>query len=63
NPVSGEIISQVRQNVSSPIIVGGGIKNFNILSNIFRLGADIVVIGTAFENNPDFFENLKGQYV
>ena len=63
NPVSGEIISQVRQNVSSPIIVGGGIKNFNILSNIFRFGADIVVIGTAFENNPDFFENLKGQYV
>tara|TARA_R100000935_G_C2818194_1_gene158353 strand:+ start:631 stop:1341 length:711 start_codon:yes stop_codon:yes gene_type:complete len=49
NHVSLEIIREVKKAISIPLIVGGGIKNSNQLSTIYKAGADIVVIGTAFE--------------
>ena len=55
NPVSAEMISSVRQNISSPLIVGGGIRSLEAANQAFNAGADIVVIGTAFEKNPEFF--------
>ncbi len=51
NPVSMEIISRVRENITIPIIVGGGIRTKIQLENAYKAGADIVVIGTAFEKN------------
>jgi len=50
-PVSSEIISKVRENITIPLIVGGGIKSKSQLEDAYRAGADIVVIGTAFEKN------------
>ncbi|WP_034885983.1 geranylgeranylglyceryl/heptaprenylglyceryl phosphate synthase [Gillisia sp. JM1] len=49
NHVSLEIIKEVKKALSIPLIVGGGIKNSRQLENIYKAGADIVVIGTAFE--------------
>jgi putative glycerol-1-phosphate prenyltransferase len=37
------------------LIVGGGIKEIREIQLAHQAGADIVVIGTAFEENPDFF--------
>ncbi|NLP57447.1 geranylgeranylglyceryl/heptaprenylglyceryl phosphate synthase [Lutibacter sp. B1] len=51
NPVNSEIISKVKQNITIPLIVGGGIKTKSQLKNAFDNGADIVVIGTAFEQH------------
>ncbi len=59
NPVTSEIISRVKENLSIPLIVGGGIKNKQQLENAYSSGADLVVIGTAFEENESFFEELK----
>ncbi|WP_298156373.1 geranylgeranylglyceryl/heptaprenylglyceryl phosphate synthase [Flavobacterium sp.] len=56
NAVPSEIIRKVSENISVPLIVGGGIRNRQGISDAFDHGADLVVIGTAFENNPDFFE-------
>jgi putative glycerol-1-phosphate prenyltransferase len=53
NHVSCEIISEVKKNISIPLIVGGGIKNSKILIDIFNAGADMAVIGNAIENNND----------
>jgi len=50
-PVSTEIIKTVKNNISIPLIVGGGIRTKNDLQNAYKNGADLVVIGTAFENN------------
>ena len=36
------------------LIVGGGIRTKKQLENAFNNGADMVVIGTAFENNIDY---------
>ena len=51
--VNSQIISEVKQNISIPIIVGGGIRSKEQLNNAYRAGADLVVIGTAFEENID----------
>lgn len=50
NPVSTEIISEVRAALNIPLIVGGGIRSSAGLKKAFSAGADMVVIGTAFEN-------------
>lgn len=53
--VPEEIIKKVTQNISIPVIVGGGIRSKEEINNAYLAGADLVVIGTAFENNPNFF--------
>ena len=58
-PVPLETISLVAKNISIPLIVGGGITNFDGINEAFLAGADLVVIGTAFENNPNFFTNFN----
>lgn len=55
NPVPTEIITMISQNIEIPLIVGGGIVTLEGIKNAYGAGADIVVIGTAFENNANFF--------
>jgi putative glycerol-1-phosphate prenyltransferase len=63
HPVSAEIISKVKQDLNIPLIVGGGIRSKKQLENAYQSGADIVVIGTAFEENEGFFEEIKSPFV
>jgi len=58
-PVNANIITVVKNNLSIPLIIGGGIRSKKQLENAFNAGADLVVIGTAFENDESFFEDLK----
>lgn len=48
-PVSTEIIRAVKNHISIPLIVGGGIKTKEQMERIYEAGADLIVIGTAFE--------------
>lgn len=52
------IISEVRKNIEIPILVGGGIRNGDDASKIFASGADLVVISSAVEENPDIIAEL-----
>lgn len=58
-PVDANIITVVKSNLSIPLIVGGGIRTKKQLESAFNAGADLVVIGTAFENDASFFNDLK----
>lgn len=58
-PVTTEIISAVKKDLSIPLIVGGGIQTKKQLNEVYNSGADLVVIGTAFEKDESFFEQLK----
>ena len=59
HPVPSEIISFVKQDLNIPLIVGGGIRTSQELKNAYDAGADLVVIGTAFEDDEGFFEKIK----
>lgn len=58
-PVVTNIITVVQRNLKIPLIVGGGIHSKQQLQSAFNAGADLVVIGTAFENDASFFNDLK----
>ena len=53
--VSQEIIKLVAQNTNIPLIVGGGITDQEGIQKAYDSGADLVVIGTAFERDNNFF--------
>jgi putative glycerol-1-phosphate prenyltransferase len=53
-PVNSKLISEVKKHINIPLIVGGGIKTKEHLNNAYANGADLVVVGTAFENNDTF---------
>ncbi len=53
--VPAELIALVANNTTVPLIVGGGIRSAAEIKKAFDRGADMVVIGTAFENDINFF--------
>ena len=59
HPVPTKIIKFVKRELKIPLIVGGGIRSKQQLEAAYNAGADFVVIGTAFEDNERFFDELK----
>ncbi len=59
HPISAEIIRSVKKRISTPVIVGGGIRSVSALQEAYDNGADLVVIGTAFEENSDLLTKFK----
>jgi putative glycerol-1-phosphate prenyltransferase len=56
--VSEEMIMSVKENIEIPLIVGGGIRNEENLRKVCSAGADIVVVGTAFEEDKSLIEKF-----
>ncbi len=52
-----EMIRIISKNIEIPLLVGGGIIDLQGIQNAYDFGADLVVIGTAFENDLNFFES------
>lgn len=57
-PVSTSMISKVSQMINIPLIVGGGIKTPEMAAEAVKAGADIIVIGTAFEKEPELLQKF-----
>ena len=52
-----EMIQLISDNIEIPLLVGGGIIDLQGIQKAYDSGADLVVIGTAFENDLNFFTN------
>lgn len=57
-PVPVEMVSTVKENLTVPLIVGGGIRRPDQAYALRKAGADIIVTGTVVENG-DFRERLR----
>jgi putative glycerol-1-phosphate prenyltransferase len=51
--LSPAMIAAVRKAVGLPIIVGGGIRDGAVARELCEAGADVIVVGTAFEQDPE----------
>ncbi|HDS07901.1 MAG TPA: geranylgeranylglyceryl/heptaprenylglyceryl phosphate synthase [Bacteroides sp.] len=51
--VDTDMIRAIRRKLSLPLIVGGGITTVKQADQIYRAGADMIVVGTAIEKNPE----------
>lgn len=52
NPVPVQVIKAVRENISVPLAVGGGLRNKRELEETFKAGADLIILGNGCEQNP-----------
>jgi phosphoglycerol geranylgeranyltransferase len=57
-PVSTQMIEAVSGAINIPLIVGGGIRTAEKAYQNARAGADVTVIGNAFETNPDLLIDI-----
>lgn len=48
-----KVISAVRENISIPLAVGGGIRSTSEIKDIYKAGADLIVLGNGCEKDPD----------
>lgn len=59
-PVDVQMIKAVRENITVPLIVGGGIVNITQAGEILNSGADIIVAGNSIEKNPGLIKSFSG---
>lgn len=59
DPVPKEMVTKVKEELSIPLVVGGGIRDPEAARVISDAGADIVVTGTVVEINQDVEEILR----
>ena len=57
-PIPNEMLKAIRSEIKIPIIVGGGIKNARTAKEKVDAGADIIVNGTATEENIRVIEDI-----
>ena len=56
DPIPAEMIKAVKEEISIPLVVGGGIRNVASTERLVDAGADILVTGTAVEQVADLDE-------
>ncbi len=56
--INSEMIREVRSHISIPLIVGGGIHSPEQISESYKAGADIIVVGSAIEQGPEKLSSL-----
>ena len=59
HPIEASIIKRVKTQLNIPLIVGGGIRSTQAIESAFASGANMVVVGTAFEEDESFFNDIK----
>jgi phosphoglycerol geranylgeranyltransferase len=66
NPVPVNLVKAVRQNISIPLAVGGGIINKDEIEGIFNAGADLIILGNGCEKNPGLLTdacNIRDKFI
>ncbi len=51
--VAEEMIRFVKGSIDTPLIIGGGIRTSEKLQSVMEAGADVVVVGNRFEEDPN----------
>ncbi|OYT54947.1 MAG: geranylgeranylglyceryl/heptaprenylglyceryl phosphate synthase [Candidatus Altiarchaeales archaeon ex4484_2] len=59
-PVPGEMIEKVKRRIDIPLIIGGGIRDGETAKNLADAGADVIVTGTAAEENLEMVKEIIG---
>ncbi len=58
-PVPADMITAVAKSIDIPVIVGGGIRRLEDAQRAWNAGANMVVIGTAIERNPELLHSFS----
>ncbi|MGB5980760.1 MAG: geranylgeranylglyceryl/heptaprenylglyceryl phosphate synthase [Nonlabens sp.] len=53
-PVQNDVVKLIKSHLNIPIIVGGGLRQYQDINDRFNAGAKMIVVGTAIEENLDW---------
>jgi putative glycerol-1-phosphate prenyltransferase len=59
HPVSKSMITKVSNNISIPLIIGGGINTTEKALSACESGADIIVVGNAIEKDAALLDSIS----
>ncbi len=62
NNINNKTIQKIRESISIPIQIGGGIRSETIARNYFDLGADFLIIGSYAVSNSQEVKNLAKNF-
>ena len=54
-----DMIRAIRKKISLPLIVGGGITSAKKAMEVYRAGADMIVVGNALEKQPGLIRDFS----
>ncbi len=57
-PISAKMIREVKNNITTPLFIGGGMRTPEEVKAACDAGADIVVVGNAIEKDPSLIAKL-----
>lgn len=57
-PVPLEMVKKVKQTITIPLVVGGGIRTKKDAQEIIRAGADYIVLGSIIEKSKEQFKEI-----
>lgn len=57
--VSSKMIAAVKQSITVPLIVGGGIRSGEQAEEVCKAGADFVVVGNVLEKEPELLMEIS----
>lgn len=58
NPVPSEMVQRVKENINIPLIVGGGLRQYDDVKKVFDAGADFAVLGSVIEQSKQKFQDI-----
>tara|TARA_Y100001968_G_C19355000_1_gene716687 strand:+ start:104 stop:874 length:771 start_codon:yes stop_codon:yes gene_type:complete len=61
-PINNNVIKNIKESISIPIQVGGGIRSFDRAKELFDIGIDRVILGTIAIENPGLVKILSQEY-
>jgi phosphoglycerol geranylgeranyltransferase len=59
-PITSQMIEKVKSAITIPLIIGGGLTNFDEAYNALEAGADMIVVGNVIEKSPELLQELAG---
>ncbi|PJJ75008.1 putative glycerol-1-phosphate prenyltransferase [Thermoflavifilum aggregans] len=57
-PISERMLRRVAEQISLPLIAGGGIRDPETAYRMARAGADVIVVGNAIEKDPELIRDM-----
>jgi putative glycerol-1-phosphate prenyltransferase len=60
--IEAAMIEKVKEGISIPLIVGGGIKSADDAKRACDAGADMIVIGNAFEKDSNLVKKISNVF-
>jgi phosphoglycerol geranylgeranyltransferase len=55
-PVPSDMIRFVKDSIGVPLIVGGGLRSPEMVKESLQAGADVIVVGNRFEEEPELIQ-------